>query len=304
MAGTRSHTRQQLAEEMRKLNAQINVSGGGGGGGGRGGGRGGGGGGMSSATASVSAPAANFPAALKLAAEILKEPAYPQDEFDRIKTQRLQALALTPTEPTQLAGDRLNRHLSPFTKGDPLYAPTPAEQIPELQKVTLDQARKFHDQFYGANHGIVAVVGPVNAAEIQKTVSDLFGSWNTTKVYKPLVTPFKKVPAINEKIETPDKANAQFLAGARFQLSQNDPDYPAILVASYLFGEPITSRISDRIRNREGLSYGANARLTVPAEGDAAMLSGTVSLNPGVGPKVEASFLDELTKVYEKGFTA
>ena len=94
------------------------------------------------------------------------------------------------------------------------------------------------------------------------------------------------------------------MAGARFQLSQNDPDYPAIVLASYLFGEPITSRISDRIRNREGLSYGANARLTVPAEGDAAMLSGTVSLNPGVGPKVEASFLEELKNVYEKGFTA
>ena len=60
-------------------------------GGGRGGGRGGGGGGgMASATASISAPAENFQAALKLAAEILKEPAYPQDEFDRIKTQRLQ----------------------------------------------------------------------------------------------------------------------------------------------------------------------------------------------------------------------
>ena len=59
-----------------------------------------------------------------------------------------------------------------------------------------------------------------------------------------------------------------------------------------------------RIRNREGLSYGANARISVPAEGDAAMLSGTVSLDPAVGPKVEASFMDELKKVYASGFTA
>ncbi len=110
--------------------------------------------------------------------------------------------------------------------------------------------------------------------------------------------------AINEKIETPDKANAQFMAGARFQLSQNDPDYPAIVLASYMFGEPITSHISDRIRNREGLSYGANARIIVPAEGDSAQLTGTVSLNPGVGPKVEASFVDELKKVYQNGFSA
>jgi zinc protease len=77
-----------------------------------------------------------------------------------------------------------------------------------------------------------------------------------------------------------------------------------MIVASYMFGEPITSRISDRIRNREGLSYGANARIAIPAEGDAATLTGTVSLNPGVGPKVEASFMDELNKVYRDGFTA
>jgi zinc protease len=307
MSGTKTHTRQQIQDELRKLNAQVTVNGGGGGGfGGRGGGRGGapGGGGLSSANASITAPAEHFPAALALAAEMLKEPAYPQDEFDRVKTQRLKALELTPTEPTQLAADRLNRHLSPFAKTDAQYAPTREEQIPELQKVTLDQARAFHDRFYGANYGILAVVGPVEPAEIQKAATSLFGSWNTAKAYKTLATPFKKAPPINEKIETPDKANAQFVAGERFQLSQNDPDYPAIVLASYLFGEPITSRISDRIRNREGLSYGANARLTVPAEGDSALLSGTVSLNPGVGPKVEASFVDELKNVYEKGFTA
>ena len=307
MAGTKTHTRQQLQDEMRRLNAQINVSGGGGGfGGGRGGGRGGGagGGGLSSATANVSAPAENFQAALRLAAEILKAPAYPQDEFERIKTQRLTALELTPTEPNQLASERLNRHLSPFARGDAKYAPTREEQIPELQKVTLDAAKTFHDQFYGASHGVLAVVGPVEPADVQKMAADLFGTWTTTKTYKPLVVPFKKAAPINEKIETPDKANAEFMAGERFQLSQNDPDYPAIVLASYMFGEPITSRISDRIRNREGLSYGANARLNVPAEGDSAMLSGTVSLNPAVGPKVESSFLDELKNVYDKGFTA
>ncbi len=170
--------------------------------------------------------------------------------------------------------------------------------------MTIEDATRFHDQFYGANYGVFAVVGPVEPAEMQKLAADLFGTWNTTKTFRALVTPFKAVAPINEKIETPDKANAEFLAGERFQMSQNDPDYPAIVLASYMFGEPITSRISDRIRNREGLSYGANARITVPAEGDAATLSGTVSLNPGFGPKVEASFMDELKKVYTSGFTA
>jgi zinc protease len=304
MAGTKTHTRQQIQEELRKLNAQVNVSGGGGGFGGRGGGRGGAGGGaLGGATASITAPAENFQAALKLAAEILKEPAYPVDEFDRVKAQRLNALQLKPTEPTQLAPDLLNRHLSPFARTDAQYSPSREEEFADVQTTMIEQARAFHDQFYGANHAIIAVVGPVEPADVQKAASALFGAWNSSKPFTPLVTPFKQVGPINEKIETPDKANAQFVAGERFQMSQTDPDYPAMVLASYLFGEPITSRISDRIRNREGLSYGANARITVPSEGDSALLSGTVSLNPGVGPKVEASFVDELKNVYEKGFT-
>jgi zinc protease len=130
MSGTKSHSRSEIQEELRKLNAQVLVSGGGGGGGGGRGGRGGGpGGSLSSATATVSAPAENFAAALKLAVEILREPLYPADDFDRIKTQRTKALELTPTEPTQLATEQLNRHLSPFTTTDAQYTPTREEQL-------------------------------------------------------------------------------------------------------------------------------------------------------------------------------
>jgi len=216
----------------------------------------------------------------------------------------LKALEVPQTDPTALAQERLNRHLSPFAKDAAQYQPTREEQIPEIQKLTLDDVKRFHDQFYGANFGVFAVVGPVTPADMQKLSAELLGSWNTTRSYKPLITPFKKMAAINEKIEAPDKANAEFLAGEKFQLSQNDPDYPAIVLASYMFGEPITSHIADRIRNREGLSYGANARITVPTEGDAATLTGTVSLNPSFGPKVEFSFTDELKKVYQNGFSA
>jgi zinc protease len=162
--GTTSKNRQQLADEMQKLNARIVVSGGGGGGfGGRGGGGRGAptGGGVSSASASISAPASNFVAALRLAVEMLKEPAYPADEFDRVLTQRVKALENPPTEPTQLATETLTRHLSPWVKGDALYNPTREEQLAELKKVALDDVKKFHDQFYGANYGVFAVVGPV-----------------------------------------------------------------------------------------------------------------------------------------------
>jgi zinc protease len=306
MAGTKSHTREQMTEEMRKLNARIQVSGGGGGGfGGRGGGgRGGGGatGGVSSANANITAPAANFVAAMKLAVEMLKEPAYDQKEFDRILQPRLKALENVQTEPTQLAAENLSRHLSPWRQGDALYSPTREEQLADMKKVTLDDAKKFHDRFYGANYGVFAVIGPVDQSAVKAAANELLGNWNTSMAYKPIVAAYKQVAPVNQKIETPDKANAQFEAGLRVKLSDNDPDYPAMVLAGYMFGGPITSHISDRIRNREGLSYGANARLTVPTEGDSSLLSGTVSLNPVNGPKVEFSFKDELARTLKAGF--
>jgi zinc protease len=300
-AGTKGKTREQLTDEMRKLNASIQVSGGGGGGG-RGGG--GGGGGINTATATVTAPAANFVAALRLAVEMLREPAYSQTEFDRLVQPRIKALENPQTEPTQLAAETLSRHLSPWAKGDVLYSRTREEQLAEMKTVTLDEARKFHDQFYGADYGVFAVVGPVDPNAIRAVATELLGSWKTSMAYKPIVAQFKAVAAINQKIETPDKANAQFEAGLRLKVSQEDPDYPAMVLAGYMFGGPITSHISDRIRNREGLSYGANARIAVPAEGDSSLLSGTVSLNPANGPKVEFSFKDELAKTLKEGFNA
>jgi zinc protease len=281
------------------------VGSGGGFGGGRGGGRGGAGGGgaLSSVSASIVAPPENFVAAMRLAVEMLKEPAYPESEFDRSFTARLRTLEAVPTEPTQLAAETLQRHLTPWSKGDVLYPSTREDQLAELKKLTLADVRKFHDQFYGANHGVMAVVGPVDAEAVKKAAAELLGGWSTSMAYKPIVAPFKKAAAINTKIDTPDKANAQFEAGLRVQLSDTHPDYPAMLLAGYMFGGPITSRISDRIRNREGLSYGANARIGVPVEGDSALLSGTVSLNPVNGPKVEASFKDELVRTLKEGFT-
>ncbi len=305
---TKSHTRQQIQDELRKLDAQVSVGGGGGGGGrgGRGGRGGGGGGGVTSGVnANISASPANFVAAMKLAVEMLKEPVYKDDDFQRALDQRQRGLQLPQTEPTQLAAEALQRNLSPNSPGDLLYMGTREEQLAELKTANIEAVRKFHDQFFGANYGVMAVVGPIDQAVVKQAAEDLLGNWNTSMTYHPVAAKLKTGGGpINLKIETPDKANAQFEAGLRFQMAESDPDYPAMLLAGYLFGGPITSRVSDRIRNREGLSYGANARVAIPTEGDAAMLSGTVSLNPANGPKVESSFVDELRKTVKDGFTA
>jgi zinc protease len=298
MRGTKTKTRQQLQDTMDKLNARIAVNGGGGRGAAAVSNS------ISNASLTVQAPSKNFDAALRLAVEILRDPAYPEADFDQMKTQRTKALENTPTEPAALAEEVLQRHLSPFNKGDAQYAGTREEQLAAMRKITLADVKKFHDQFYGASHGVIAVLGPFEEAVVRRTIEETLGAWTTAGPYRRLAASYKKAEPLNQKIETPDKANAQFEAGLRLGMSQDDPDYAAMVLANYMLGGAITARVPDRIRNREGLSYSVSTSFTAPAEGNAAMFSAAAISNPANTPRVEASFVDELRKVLQGGFTA
>jgi zinc protease len=305
MRGTRNRTRQQIQEEMDRLKARITVTGGGGGGfGGRGGGGGGAGGGVSNASASIETTTENLVGALGLAVEILREPAFPEADFEQVRQQRIAAIEASRHEPQTLAVLELQRRLSPFRKGDVRYTGTIDEQIEELRKVSLDDVRKFHAQFYGASSGELVVVGQFDRAGLQNSAAELLGGWKSASPYQRVVTPYRKVEPANLKIEIPDKQNAIFEAGIRIQMSDQDPDYPAMALANYMFGGSLGARMPNRIRNVEGLSYSVSSRFTAPAQGDAALFAGSAISAPQNTPKVEASFKDELVRTLKSGFTA
>ncbi len=297
MRGTKTKSRQQLQDEMQKLNATINVGGGGG--------RGGGGGAVGSISASISTTAENLIPALRLAVEILREPAFPAADFDQIRQQEIAQIERGRTEPGTLVPQLLQAHLSDFPRSDVRHIRTIDEEIEDLKAVTLDDVKKFHQDFFGASQGELVVVGKFDPAEFQKAAGELLGSWKSPSPYTRIVNTYASVPPINTKIETPDKENAQFSAGFRLRMRDSDPDYPAMVMANYMFGGGgLTARFPDRVRNREGLSYSVSSGFTAPVEGDAAAFSAAAIANPGNTPKVEASFIDELTKTLRDGFTA
>ena len=133
MRGTKNRTRQQIQDEMVKLNARINVSGD-----------------ASEATATVQTTATNLIPALRLAAEILREPAFPDSEFDSAKKRMIAAIENRRTDPAALAALSLDRALNPYPKNDVRYEGTLDEQLENVSKVTLEDVKKFHAQFYGA----------------------------------------------------------------------------------------------------------------------------------------------------------
>jgi zinc protease len=236
--GTRSRSRQQIQDEMQRLNATVSVSGG-----------------LASASASVSTTSENLVEALRLAAEILREPAFPEKDFEQIRQQRIAALERSRTEPGTLVSELLQRTLSPYPASDVRYVRTVEEEIEALKAVTLDEVRRFHQQFYGASNGEFVVVGAFDAPAVERAAAELFGSWKSPAPYRRIVSNALDVQTINTAIETPDKENAQLSAGLRLRMRDSDPDYAALVMANYMFGGGITARLPDRVRNREGFFF-------------------------------------------------
>jgi zinc protease len=288
MRGTKNKTKQQIQDETDRLKAQISVSGG-----------------VTSAFARVQTLEANLADSLRLVRELLREPAFPEAEFEQIRQQRIAAYESAKSEPASLASLELSRHMNAiYPRGDVRYTSTIDEEIEDAKAVTLDDARKFYNQFYGVGEGEIAISGQFEPAQIQKLVTDLFGDWKSPAHYERVPESYRTVDAINHNIETPDKANAYLLGEMLAKMTDTDPDYPALTIANMVFGGNPNSRLFQRIRVKEGLSYSVQAFGSVPTKDDAASFMVMAIAAPQNMPKVEAALQEEFAKALADGFTA
>jgi len=288
MRGTKSKTRQQIQDATDRLKAQVSVSGG-----------------VTGFSASVRTFEPTLADSLRLVRELLREPSFPEAEFEQIRQMNLASIENARSDPGSLASLALSRHMNArYARGDVRYTSTLDEEIEDAKKVTLDEARQFYSQFYGVGEGEIAIVGQFDPAQMQKLVGELFGDWKSPARYQRITNPYVAVPSINQKIETPDKQNAYFLAAMYTKATDEDPDYAALQIAGYIFGGAPTSRVFQRIRVKEGLSYGASASFSVPTKDDCGSFSANAIAAPQNTPKAEAAFKEEIEKAIKEGFTA
>jgi zinc protease len=286
LRGTKNHTRQQIQDELDRLKARLNVNGG-----------------ATNATASIETVEASLPDVMRLAAEVLREPSYPEKEFEQLRQQRLAGIEAARSDPGALAGIAFQKRLTPFARGDVRYISTADEQIEDVKNVSLDDIRKFHAQFYGASDGELVIVGQFDPVQARKLADELFGNWKSPSGYKRVVSQFQKTEAGNLTIETPDKQNATLLAGMQIRMSDEDADYPAMELANFILGGSFGSRLVHRIREQEGLSYGVRSGFDAPTQEDSGDFTAQLIAAPQNVPKAEASLKDELARVLKDGFT-
>ncbi len=303
LRGTKQLPYQEYRDALDQLNAVISA--GGGGRGGRGGRGGGGGGALGEVTFSIQAKRATLPAVLKIFRQVLREPALPADQFELMKGERISGLQQLRTEPSALAARYLQRQLNPYPKGDVRYVPTVEESLENYNQASYADVVRLYQNYLGSQAGELTIVGDFDSETNLASLKETLSGWKAAQPYARIASSVPDgLAGGRQEINTPDKANATYMAGLLFPLRDDAADYPALLIGNHILGSgALSSRLGDRIRQKEGLSYGVNSSLSVSAWDQRASFSIAAIANPNNVARVDLAAHEELERLLRDGVT-
>lgn len=286
--GTTSKSKKEIADELDKLKTDISFSGTAG-----------------SLTININSDKQNLPAALALLDDMLKHPKFDMAEFDKIILETKASYEAGKSDPQTLASEKLGKLLSNYPQGHPYYASTTDESLEELANVKLDDVKKYYADFYGANNSVSTFVGQLDRQQIAAFLQNSFGKWNSKEIYKEVEPLYFESKKAMEVINTPDKTNAMMLAGINLNISRKNIDYPAVIMANELLGGGafLSSRIPQRLRENEGMSYGAGSFLNVQYNYNSGNWGLYAMFNPLFKGRLDSALHQEVDKAIQAGFT-
>jgi zinc protease len=243
--------------------------------------------------------------ALDVVREILREPGFDEKEFELLREQTISQIENQRQDPEVLSMLAVMRTLNPYERGDIRHVPSLEEELEDNQNLKLSEVQDIHARFLSGSVGEIAVVGDFDPTEVETKLSSILANWKSKVPYQRVdVEPATdiKVPLIS--IETPDKANSVYFASQQYALRDDDPNYPALLMGNYVLGAgALSSRLGDRVRQKEGLSYRIASSLRANAIDEFAVLTITAIANPKNRDKVVKAIDEEIRKLIKEGIT-
>ena len=213
---------------------------------------------MSSVTLSVLTE--HLRGALDIFADVVRNPSFPADEFDRLKSQQLAQIQREKSSPTQIA-------LRVFPRM--VYGDTHAYGVPltgsgtegAVSGLTRQHLSDFHSTWFQPNNGTLVVVGDVSMVELAPELERVFADW------KPADVPTKNLAAVDHQdssavylIDRPGSQQSLIMAG-HVAPAKSDPAEIAIEAMNTVLGGSFSSRINMNLREDKHWSYGARTRL-------------------------------------------
>ncbi|HEX8267468.1 MAG TPA: pitrilysin family protein [Pyrinomonadaceae bacterium] len=233
--GTTTRTSLQIAEEVERIGASLNAA-------------------PSADFTTVSASAlSNYaPEILRLMADVVLNPSFPENELTLAKQNTLQNLQYQRSQPDFLSNEKVSQVIfgqHPYSR----VAPTPES----INSMTRERLIACHRQMFVPNNAVLIIVGDVDQAVMMREVETLFGKWQQGETANP---GFPSPPARDERsiyvVDRPGSAQSN-IALANIALARTSPDYFPVLLMNQILGGGASSRLFMNLREEKGYTYGA-----------------------------------------------
>jgi zinc protease len=214
--------------------------------------------GWDASAASVVVMSDKADAALKILADVVRHPAFKQEEIDRLKSQRLDGLRVSLQQPGSLARFVTER----VVFGSGAYGHAANGTMESIHAINRDDIVKLYQQYYSPQNAAFILVGDITLDQGKALAEKFFGDW---KGSGPLPNESISSGAANWKpenvvIDMPDAGQAAVTL-AKPGIKRDSPDYYSALVANAALGNGFISRLNREIRIKRGLSYGAGSSI-------------------------------------------
>lgn len=195
---------------------------------------------------------------LEVMADVALNPAFPEEEFEKLKKQRLSQLSYQKDNPNIIAGNLAQM----LRFGEHPYGEVPTEQ--SIEEVTVGRCKAYYENYFLPNASYLAIIGDITPPEAREVAEKYFGQW-------------KKGTLAEESFERPDPPSepaVAFVDKPGAVQSVIDITYPVDLrpgtedvivgsVLNTLLGSGgLNSRLNLNIREDKGYSYGVQSRLS------------------------------------------
>jgi zinc protease len=196
----------------------------------------------------------SFGLALDLLNDVVRHPAFSPEEIERQREQAVSSLRVSSEDPSYVASmlfDRLIYGFHPYGK--------PGSGTPQsLQKITQDDLRAFHRQYFVPNNMILGIVGDITSDEAFAAAEKVFGGWARGDVpaWRPTEPPAPTRRLVI--VDKPDAVQTEIRVG-QIAIPRKHPDYLAFDVAVKILGGEGANRLHRVLRSERGLTYGAEA---------------------------------------------
>lgn len=244
--------------------------------------------------------------ALELLLSVWADPLLPEAEFSRLRAAGLARLEAALQQPARLAATESLLRFDNYPAGHPRQPRKLQQQLQELRELTLAEVKSCVADFSGLAQARLALVGDFDPDALR-------GIWACIARLPAARQPYVRIPdpvapqpvdASPIDIAMPGQANASLSGLALLPLSMESPDYPALRLAVEALGGNSDSRIWRRLRERDGLAYGAGASLDNDSPDPRSTLTLYASAATARAGDALAALQDELARALRDGLTA